>query len=311
MSKFLTLQNMLRQTFGESSKPKTVAEFKKSEALLKGSFDALKFTDEDTQALANAYYNGGYYRLFGRMLAMRPDVDETTFANAVCYLIIKSDISEKVLGEPVTGVCTVCKFRDICRKPIDKPDAKCGTFLHKDCRHYKVIDSKLHYIVYDHGVIAEGSRRSIRKDRRIHPETRVFDWVKEHCDADGRIMTVITKAVPSLLLWGVRPQKGESYSKYTKRVEAVVASIIAEITPTETDKETPPEEAIKMIFIQLGHEDMLKTMFGNDPLKMAAAFFPGKTPSAIIKQFSSKPVAPKVTPHLVYEKLKQEKTNAS
>lgn len=311
MSKFLTLQNTLKYTFGESNKYKTVAEFKKIEASLKGSFDALKFTDEDKQALANAYYNGGYYRLFGRMLAMRPDVDEATFANAVCYLVIKSDISEKALGEPVTGRCAVCKFRGICRKPIDKPDAKCSTFLHKDCRHYKVIDSMLHYIVYDHGVVAEGSRRGIRKDRRIHPETRVFNWVKEHCDNDGRIMAVVTKAVPSLLLWGVRPQKGESYSKYIKRVDAVVARIIAEIKPAETGKELPPEEAIKIIFIQLGHEEMLKTVFGNDPIKMASAFFPGKTPSAIIKQFSSKPVAPKVTPHLVYEKLKEEKTNAS
>ena len=268
----------------------------------KSYFDALDLTEAEKVTLSALMAElGSPVTLMGYLSVIRPDMPAQHRAKAVAYLMAAAFIKNPL---PPTFKCARCALEPYCPRHVSTLARGCPVFVPalRDIT-FALQDNKGHYMAYDRGIWAHGKIDNLGKSRFMGGLDVAMKWVKSTCVASVHL------AKPTILLkYEVRPNKKETYKAYVERVDAIVARINARFaTSAPSEDSLTPEDKIKMIFQELGHGELLATSFGGNVMAMANAFFPGKTPAAIINQFSVQPKSHKVTSKEVYAELKADK----
>ena len=268
-------------------------------------FDSLNLTAAEVQRIINALVPLEPAYLLHLLHSFRPDESCETLLKCILYIVYSYRTSPRSWPAPTKGQCATCIFGGKCVAGLVFIQ-KCRGFVPTSCNHismkvYVTEDKAYVNFVYDNGFCKIGAAEPVRMTKQEYVDT-ILRNSSEACVTRNKVNT------PSkIIMNGVHPDKEEDYTAYVARVKAIVAELYNRFNPPETEAvKISPQDAIRELFIGLGHAEMLKSVFGNDPIKMAASFFPGKTPAAIMSQFASKKKAIRaVTSADVYKELKK------
>lgn len=226
--------------------------------------------------------------------------------------------------------CCRCKFKSVCSPvtifsfgilgasfmrcvvfvPETKPDYDTHIIVHLT----KGVE--LAELVYSGGFFGinyqtRNFQHSELRNQEIHNGTinEMFDLIKR--DETVKVFDIRLSPIEysGLLLYRVRPKRGESYEQYKQRVNHILAITKQRLEDLQKQQNEganiDPLNMVKEIFIRLGHGDTLSESFGGDVLQMANAFFPGKTIEMILLQFKTVIEEPKkdITPKDVYREI--------
>ena len=268
-------------------------------------FDSLNLTKAEVQRIINALVPLEPAYLLHLLHSFRPEESCETLLKCILYIVYSYRTSPRSWPAPTKGRCSTCIFGGKCVSGIVFLQ-RCNGFVPTSCNYIsmKVYDpeNKVHVnFVYDNGFCKIGAAEPVRMTKQEYVDA-ILSKSSEACATRNKV-----RAPSKILMNGVHPDKDEDYTAYVARVKAIVTELYNRFNPPETEAvKISPQDAIRELFIGLGHAEMLKSVFGNDPIKMAAAFFPGKTPAAIISQFASKKKAIRaVTSADVYKELKK------
>ena len=270
-------------------------------------FNELKLTPEELNLFINSVSICDPAYAASKLHSLRPSISCDVLIKAIAYIIASYTQNPTEWPAPTSGKCASCLFCGKCANSLLNTII-CEGFVPKTQDHITMlvhhsVAKKQVSITYDRGFCKIGGDPPVRCTKRNY-----VDLVLSHTSEEvARCMRVFDSS-NNILMYSVRPNKDESYSDYVRRVKEVAAAVYARLNPPEKEEgaKVDPKVAIRELFIRLGHEEMLRTSFGNDPIKMAAAFFPGKTPAAIIAQFATQKRAVRaVTAVDVYKEFKK------
>lgn len=269
-------------------------------------FNELKLTPEELRIFINSLSIFDPAYAASKLHSMRPSISCDVVFKVIEYVIVSYTQNPTEWPAPTSGRCASCLFCGKCANSLLNTIA-CNGFVPKTQDHITMLvyhsgAKKKVSITYDRGFCKIGDDPPVRCTKRDY-----VDLVLSHTSEEVAQCMRVFDSSTNILMYSVRPNKDESYSDYVRRVKEVAAAIYARLNPTEEEGvKVEPKVVIRELFIRLGHEEMLRTSFGNDPIKMAAAFFPGKTPAAIIAQFATQRRAVRaVTAVDVYKEFKK------
>lgn len=290
-----------------SKKELTMSECVRKGGVMETAYASLELSKEDIQHIINHASATTINGVFNTLSIIRNNQPADILYKAGLYIIAKYCTFDGSMPRPTVGRCSCCRLvfacpGAICRSSYCKSSNLPNT-VEKFCLECKedimFFDRGLALFVAEKTPVVMDADEAIKKFYSLVSKKHSGSAIK--CYKFAREDSTLRK---SLLLYGVRPDKDETYEAYVARVNSLVEKIYEELNPKVSEEKLSDIETVKQIFIKLGHGDMLATSYGGDVTKMARLFFPGKTMAAIAKQFSSKPAIIKVTPKHVFMELK-------
>ena len=279
----------------------------------------LQLTDQELQQLINIGSSENFLSILAHLCVIRPEAQKDLLYNAVLTIITRMWLNKKALPKPTVGACSVCALKNICSRCLNRNSFRvCSSCIMSSDQYFKlnindIGDDAINtsYLIYDGGFAQVRVNGVVKEPVRVkNAEEAIEMLAKEYASMEAIFPGIVTTKAyaPSairLLKYEVKPLKKESYDAYTKRIDDIASKIYNKLNPPIKEGEKKSDkDTLKDIFTALGHGELLAESFAGDPVRMAAAFFPGKTVPAIIAQFKPKPKVVSVTASLVYKEIK-------